>query len=75
VLKNLGGLTRARAPSTITFTVTTTSSGQALGRCQVQVRPDVGFNGSTTAGCTIDLAGQPANAAVVTATADNPGPA
>ena len=74
VLKNLGGLRPARAPSTITFAVTATTSGQLLGRCQAQVRPDVGFNATTTVGCTVDLSSQSGNAAIVTATAGNPGP-
>ena len=73
-LKNLGGLRPARAPSTVTFTVTATTSGQLLGRCQAQVRPDVGFNATTSVGCTVDLGSQSGSAAIVTATADNPGP-
>ena len=44
---------------------------QTLGGCIATVQPDVGYNATTTASCTI--AGQPVNAAVVTAVADNPG--
>jgi len=74
VLKNLGGMTGARAPSTITFTMTDTASRQAVGRCQTQVVPDVGYNATTTVSCTIgDLSAQHSNAATVTATPDNPG--
>jgi hypothetical protein len=73
LIKNLGGMTGGKAPSTITFTMTTTSSGTVLGSCQVQVVPDVGYNATTTAGCTISMNGQPGSAAIVTAKADNPG--
>src|SRR3989449_3068002 len=74
LLKNLGGMTGARAPSTITFTMTDTASRQPLGRCQAQVVPDVGYNATTTASCTIDnVTAQKSNAATVTATPDNPG--
>lgn len=73
LIKNLGGMTGAKAPSTITFTMTTTSSGAVLGSCQVQVVPDVGYNATETVGCTISMNGQPGSATIVTARADNPG--
>jgi hypothetical protein len=74
VLKNLGGATGARAPSTITFTMTSTASGSLIGSCKAQVVPDVGYNATTTVSCTIgSLSGEQANAAIVTAVADNPG--
>ncbi|HSP09062.1 MAG TPA: hypothetical protein VLU92_05655 [Candidatus Dormibacteraeota bacterium] len=74
VLKNLGGASGAIAPSTITFTMTNPVTQQATGSCKVPVQPDVGYNATTTVACTIGgLTGQPANAAVVTASADNPG--
>jgi len=74
LLKNLGGMTGARAPSTITFTMTDTASRQPVGRCQAQVVPDVGYNATTTVNCTIgDVSAQRSNAATVTATPDNPG--
>ncbi len=74
VVKNLGGLQAAKGPSTVTFTMTDSASGKVLGGCQAQVRPDVPFNATTAVGCTIgNLNGQQANAAIVTATADNPG--
>jgi len=73
LLKNLGGMTGAKAPSTITFTMTASASKAVLGTCQVKVVPDVVFNATTTIRCTINLSGQSGNAALVTATADNPG--
>jgi hypothetical protein len=74
LLKNLGGMTGARAPSTITFTMTDTASRQPVGRCQAQVVPDVGYNATTTVSCTIvEVTAQRSNAATVTATPDNPG--
>jgi hypothetical protein len=74
LLKNLGGLTHAQAPSTITFMMTDTASRQVLGRCQAQVVPDVTYNATTTVMCSIDnVTTQQSNAATVTATPDNPG--
>jgi len=73
LLKNLGGMTGAKAPSTITFTMTASASKAVLGTCQVKVVPDVVFNATTTLRCTINLSGQSGNAALVPATADNPG--
>jgi hypothetical protein len=74
LVKNLGGTTGARAPSTITFTMTDTASRQVVGRCQAQVVPDVTYNATTTAMCSIDnVTAQQSNAATVTATPDNPG--
>lgn len=72
-LKNLGGPTGAKAPSTVTFTMKDTASNQVLGSCKATVSPDVGFNGIATVGCTIPNVSGQHNAAVVTATADNPG--
>lgn len=74
LLKNLGGLLHAQAPSTVTFTMTDTASRQVLGRCQTQVAPDVKYNATTTVTCSIDsVTAQLSNAATVKATADNPG--
>ena len=73
MLKNLGGATGASGPSVVTFTLTAAISGSVLGTCQAFVAPDVGYNGTTTVSCTINVATQPENAAVVTATVDNPG--
>lgn len=73
-LRNLGGLTGAKAPSTITFTMTDSASGTAIGSCQAQVIPDVGFNATTAVSCTIPTPnGQPSSSASVTAAPDNPG--
>ena len=74
LLKNLGGKLGAKGPSTITFTMTDPATKQTVGSCQVQVTPDVGYNASKTVSCTISVAsGQQTNAAVVTATPENPG--
>jgi hypothetical protein len=73
LLKNLGGKAGAQAPSTITFTMKDAASGKVVGTCSVQVTSDVGYNATTTVGCTITAPTQQANAATVTATADNPG--
>jgi hypothetical protein len=73
-LKNLGGMAGARARSAVTFTVSDPATGTVGGSCKVEVAPDVGYNSTTTAGCTIrDLNAQQFNAATVTATVDNPG--
>jgi hypothetical protein len=74
VLKNLGGRSGAKAPTTVTFTVIDSASGQLVGSCKTQVVPDVGYNATTTVGCTVgSLNFQQLNAATVTATPDNPG--
>lgn len=72
-LKNLGGPNGAKAPSTVTFTLTDPASGSVAGSCTATVAPDVAFNATTTVSCTISLSGKAPNAAVVTATPDNPG--
>jgi hypothetical protein len=74
LLKNLGGLSAAQAISTVTFTMSDPATGKVVGSCQAQVRPDVGYNSTTTVECTIaGVNGGQVNAAVVTAVADNPG--
>jgi hypothetical protein len=74
LLKNLGGAAAAKAPSTVTFTMTDPATGKVLGSCQTPVRPDVGFNSTTTVACTMaGINGQQVSAALVTAGADNPG--
>lgn len=70
-LKNIGGVTGARAPSSVTFTMTDPTTKQVIGTCSATVQPDVGFNATTNVSCA--MSGRPVNAAVVTATADNPG--
>lgn len=71
-LKNLGGATGAKAPSTVTFVLTDSGSGGTLGQCSVAVVPDVGYNQTTTVSCTMPGTG-PQSAATVTATPTNPG--
>ena len=74
LIKNLGATHGAKAPSTITFRMTDSASGEVVAGCQVAVKPDVPFNSITTVSCTIGLAGaQQVNAATVTAIPDNPG--
>src|SRR5258706_125970 len=74
-LKNLGGMRPPKGTSMITSTMTDAATGRVLGSCQAPVQPDVGFNSTTNVSCTIGgLSGAP-NAAIVTATADNPGQA
>lgn len=74
LLKNLGGMTGAQAPSTVTFTLTDTASRNTVGSCQAQVVPDVGYNATTTVACTADTpTAQTSNAITVRAVADNPG--
>lgn len=70
-VKNLGGTVGANAPSTVTFTMTDPVTNRTLGSCTSTVQPDVGYNETTSVSCTITA--QPQNAAVVTATATNPG--
>ena len=71
IVRNLGGPSGAVASSTVTFTMTDAVSGQTLGSCTATIAPDVGYNQTSTVSCTIPQAA--ANAAVVTATAVNPG--
>jgi len=69
-LTNLGGARGARAPSTVTFTMTNPATKQVLGACTATVQPDVGYNQTTKVTCTITAAAT--NASVVTAVPDNP---
>ena len=74
LLKNLGGLLHAKAPSTIIFTMTDTASRQVLGSCQTPVLPDVAYNATTMVTCSIEnVTAEQSNAATVTAKPDNPG--
>ncbi|HEV1992530.1 MAG TPA: hypothetical protein VGR34_06665 [Candidatus Dormibacteraeota bacterium] len=74
LLKNLGGMTGAQSPSTVTFTITESASRQVLASCKALVQPDVAYNSTTRVGCTMaGLNNQQVNAATVTATAENPG--
>lgn len=74
LLKNLGGMTGAQTPSTVTFTLTDTASRRTVGSCQAEVVPDVGYNATTTVTCTADAPpASTSNAITVKAIADNPG--
>jgi hypothetical protein len=74
ILKNLGGQLNAKAPSTVAFTMVDAATKRVVGNCAVQVKPDVGYNATTTVSCTMSAVnGQQVNAATVTATPDNPG--
>jgi hypothetical protein len=74
LLKNLGGRSAARAPSTVAFTMTDPQTNAVLGTCSDSVQPDVGHSATTTVSCTITgVNGLEHNAAVVTAVATNPG--
>jgi hypothetical protein len=74
LLKNLGGKLGAKAPSTITFAMTDSATRQTVGGCQAQVKPDVSYDELTTVSCTISaVSGKQINAAIVTATPENPG--
>ena len=52
-LKNLGGGTGGKAPSTVTFEMTDLASGKVVGSCTTNVAPDVGYNATTTVSCTV----------------------
>jgi hypothetical protein len=73
VVRNLGGLSGAQARSTVTFTMSAAASGEVIGTCHAPVTPDVGYNATTRVSCTIASGGLPVNAAIVSASADNPG--
>ena len=70
-VRNLGGATGASALSTVTFTMADAVSKKTLGTCTATVQPDVGYNQTEAVSCTMPAAAT--NAAVVTASATNPG--
>jgi hypothetical protein len=72
VVKNLGGRTGAKAPSTIAFDMTDLASGAITGSCTATIAPDVDYNATTTVSCGIS-SGVDFGAAKVTATPTNPG--
>jgi hypothetical protein len=73
-VKNLGGAQPAKAPSSVIFKLTDNATGALLGGCTALISPDVGYNGTTTTGCTISGVNATRVAgATVTATPDNPG--
>ena len=74
LLKNLGGRNGARAPSTVTFTMTDPQTSTVLGTCTATIQPDVEHSATTPVSCTISgVNGGDHNAAVVSAVTDNPG--
>ena len=73
-VKNLGGKTGAKAPSTIRFDMTDLASGAVTSTCTATVVPDIDYNTTTTVSCTISGgAGVDFGAAKVVATPINPG--
>jgi len=70
-VRNLGGGTGAHAPSTVVFTLSDPVSALPLGTCTATIQPDVGYNVTTTASCSMTVS--TVNAAVVTASVNNPG--
>jgi hypothetical protein len=70
-LKNLGGMTGAKAQSSVKFEMHDAATNAVLGSCVATVFNDVGYNSTTTASCTIGA--QATNGANVLATVDNPG--
>ena len=73
-VKNLGGMSGAQAPSSVTFTLTDSGSGRVLGTCQANIQPDVGYNATTKVSCAVTgLRSTDFNAATVSATPNNPG--
>jgi hypothetical protein len=74
VVKNLGGKTGAKAPSSIRFDLADLVSGSSSGTCTATVVPDVDYNATTAVSCTIEgVNGVGSGAAKVTATPINPG--
>ena len=74
VVKNLGGKTGARAPSSVVFTMTDPATGGVIGTCTAQIVPDVNYNSTASVSCTITVpSGQRIDAVVITARPDNPG--
>jgi hypothetical protein len=74
VIKNLGGRSGGSGPSTITFTMVDSASGDVLGSCIATVVPDVDYNSTATVSCTIGNSTTPAIiSATVTAVPFNPG--
>lgn len=70
-VKNLGGTTGAKGPSEIEFVMRAPGSATPIASCTAFVQPDVSYNSTTTVSCTLNV--QASNAAVVTASAHNPG--
>ena len=74
LVQNLGGSSGAIASSSVAFTLTDLTSGRVLGTCTAVIRPDVGYDSTTTASCVIDgLSGTSSPAWSVSAEPTNPG--
>jgi hypothetical protein len=74
VVKNLGGKTGAKAPSSVIFTMSDPATNNAVGSCTVQIAPDIGYNATTTVTCSINVpSGQSLDSVIITAKPDNPG--
>jgi hypothetical protein len=74
LLKNLGSTQGAVGSSSVSFKMADTASGNVIGSCKAEVKPDVSYNATTTVSCTITFdTSQPVTAATVTATPENPG--
>ena len=72
-VKNLGGRTGAKAPSTVIFVMTDLSTGGLIGSCTGTVGPDVDYNATTTVSCNIAKPAGQDGPGKVTATPVNPG--
>lgn len=72
-VRNIGGRSAARAPSTVTFTASDPSDGRTLATCVASVAPDVDHNATTIVTCTMDALEPGRVTALLTATVDNPG--
>jgi hypothetical protein len=70
-LRNLGGMTGAKARSTVKFEMRDAATNAVIGACVATVVKDVGYNATTTASCTVGA--QATNGATVIASVDNPG--
>jgi hypothetical protein len=74
VVKNLGGKTGAKAPSSVIFTMTDPATNNAVGSCTAQIKPDIGYNATTTVSCSInEPSGHSLDSVIITAKPDNPG--
>jgi hypothetical protein len=74
VVKNLGGKTGAKGPSSVIFTMSDPATNNAVGSCTVQIAPDIGYNATTTVSCSINVpSGQSIDSVIITAKPDNPG--
>ena len=74
VVKNLGGKTGARAPSSVIFTMTDPTNNSVIGTCTATITPDVAYNSTARVSCTVGVpSGRKLDAVTITAKPDNPG--